>query len=113
MMLTARFQAARLQPAMRCSMQRRGALQVVAFKNGDEEQQQVQKQEMSKTKVTFQLPLHGEHPAAAPKAGPACFWRLGRGLLPGLASSRSGRTKAELTCCGAPAAWKLDGEEAG
>lgn len=60
MMLTARFQAARLQPAMRCSMQRRGALQVVAFKNGDEEQQQVQKQEMSKTKVTFQLPLHGE-----------------------------------------------------
>jgi hypothetical protein len=60
MMLTPRYQP-RLQSATCCRARTSGRsalLRVVAFKNGDEDQQQ--KQQMSKTKVTFQLPLHGE-----------------------------------------------------
>lgn len=60
-MLATRFQP-KLQAA--CTRRARAAgrtatLKVVAFKNGDEEQQAV-KQEVSKAKVTFQLPLHGK-----------------------------------------------------
>jgi hypothetical protein len=69
-MLTARFQL-RLQAAT-CRRARpagrSAALKVVAFKNGDEEQQvqkQEQKQDMLSAKVTFQLPMHGECLAAA------------------------------------------------
>lgn len=64
MMLTARFQP-RLQSATCCRARTSGrssVLKVVAFKNGDEEQQ-VQQQEVTKTKVTFQLPLHGKQQA--------------------------------------------------
>lgn len=58
--------ATRFQPRLQTASARRArpagrtaALWVVAFKNGDEEQQAVQ-QAVSKAKVTFQLPLHGK-----------------------------------------------------
>lgn len=59
-MLATRFQP-RLQTATGSRAKAAGrtaVVRVVAFKNGDE--QQTQKQELSKAKVTFQLPLHGE-----------------------------------------------------
>ena len=58
-MLTARFQL-RLQAASyrKARPGRTAVLKVVAFKNGDDDQ--AQQQELSRAKVTFQLPLHGK-----------------------------------------------------
>lgn len=63
MMLAARFQP-RLQATVSSRRNNTGRrmLPVVAFKNGDEEQQAT-----ANAKVTFQLPLHGK------RVGQACF----------------------------------------